>query len=40
MPTEPLPAPTSHSTPAGGRASLESTTARTSGLVIIPSRCS
>src|SRR5438105_7514342 len=36
--TLPLPAPTSHTTPLVGRASLLSTTARTSALVIIPAR--
>ena len=38
MATLPLPAPTSHSTPAAGRSSLPSTTDRTSGLVIIDAR--
>ena len=37
-PTLPLPAPTSHSTPCGGRPSLPSATARTSALVIMPPR--
>jgi hypothetical protein len=40
MATLPLPAPTSHSTPLGGSASLPSATARTSPLVTMPSRCS
>ena len=37
-PTLPQPAPTSHSTPAGGQLQLARTTARTSALVIIPPR--
>src|SRR5207248_1387285 len=36
--TRPLPAPISHSTPVIGRASLASTTARTSAFVIMPAR--